>query len=343
MSNKFWNFIDEDGERVLRLEGPIDEDNFWGDEITPQKFREELEAEEGNLTVWINSPGGSVFAAASIYTMLCDYKGKVTVKIDAIAASAASVVAMAGDRVLMSPVAMMLVHDPMTIAMGNAQDMQKAITTLEEIKESIINAYVRKTGLSRNKVSRLMSDETWLSAKKAVDLGFADEILFAAKETKEPVEGGEENFKATWQSYSSRAMGQAILNRLIPATESSADVSEEGEITAPATLLESERLTEKPEEAASEAVPETQETEEASYLEDTASEDAPSSEEVAASEDTATAPQEAEAAPQEAAVSEAMEAVEVEAEAEPTIGLDGKAKDGSMPYNLLKAQLEFLQ
>ena len=105
MTNKFWNFIENDaGERVLRLEGPIDSDAFWGDETTPSAFREELEAGEGDITVWINSPGGSVFAAAEIYNMLRDYKGKVTVKIDAIAASAASVVAMAGDRVFMSPV-----------------------------------------------------------------------------------------------------------------------------------------------------------------------------------------------------------------------------------------------
>ena len=113
---KFWNFIKNDaGERVLRLEGPIDSENFWGDEITPKMFREELEADTGDITVWINSPGGSVFAAAEIYTMLCDYsnnkKGRVTVKIDAIAASAASVVAMAGERVLMSPVAMLFIHD----------------------------------------------------------------------------------------------------------------------------------------------------------------------------------------------------------------------------------------
>ena len=113
---KFWNFIKNDaGERVLRLEGPIDSENFWGDEITPKMFREELEADKGDITVWINSPGGSVFAAAEIYTMLCDYsnnkKGKVTVKIDAIAASAASVVAMAGERVLMSPVSMLMIHD----------------------------------------------------------------------------------------------------------------------------------------------------------------------------------------------------------------------------------------
>ena len=115
---------------------------------------------------------------AEIYNMLCDYKGKVTVKIDAIAASAASVIAMAGNRVLISPVGMIVIHDPMTIAMGNTRDMEKAITTLNEVKESLINAYVKKSGLSRNKVAKLMSEETWLNARKAVEYGFADEILF---------------------------------------------------------------------------------------------------------------------------------------------------------------------
>lgn len=134
---KFWNWIkNSDDTRILRLEGPIDEESFWGDEITPQMFRDELESGEGDVTVWINSPGGNVFAAAEIYTMLKDYKGSITVKIDAIAASAASVVAMAGDTVQMSPVAMLMIHDPSTVAMGNTKDMEKAIEVLTEVKPS---------------------------------------------------------------------------------------------------------------------------------------------------------------------------------------------------------------
>ena len=121
---KFWNWIHDDGGgRILRLEGPIDSENFWGDEITPAMFREDLEAEDGDVTVWINSPGGNVFAAAEIYTMLRDYAGKVTVKVASLAASAASVVAMAGDTVQMSPTALLMVHDPSTIAMGNTRDI----------------------------------------------------------------------------------------------------------------------------------------------------------------------------------------------------------------------------
>ena len=231
---KFWNFIrDESGERILRLEGPIDEDNFWGDTVTPDDFRDDLEAEEGNVTVWINSPGGNVFAAAQIYTMLCDHKGKITVKIDAIAASAASVIAMAGDRVLMSPVAMLMIHDPMTIAMGNAKDMEKAISTLNEVKASIINAYQKKTGLSRNKISQLMEDETWMNAKKAVDMGFADGILFTDKDGESANEGreneDEKEIEAAWKPYSTRAMGRAILDRIVLSAEADARAGEEPE------------------------------------------------------------------------------------------------------------------
>lgn len=232
---KFWNWIkDSDETRTLRLEGPIDEESFWGDEITPQMFRDELNAGEGDVTVWINSPGGNVFAAAEIYTMLKDYKGSITVKIDAIAASAASVVAMAGDVVQMSPVAMLMIHDPSTVAMGNTKDMEKAIEVLNEVKESIINAYASKSGLSHARIANLMSNETWMNAKKAVELGFADEILFSKKEDEpdsdpanpdkpektpdeEPGEGEE---KKPFQQdtaghlFSSRQMELIVLNRL---------------------------------------------------------------------------------------------------------------------------------
>ena len=127
--------------------------------------------------MWINSPGGDCVAAAQIYNMLMDYPGNVTVKIDGIAASAASVIAMAGTSVLMSPVSMLMIHNPMTLAMGDKTEMQKAIEMLDSVKESIINAYEIKTGLSRAKISHLMDDETWMDATKAVELGFADDIL----------------------------------------------------------------------------------------------------------------------------------------------------------------------
>lgn len=106
-----------------------------------------------------------------------DYKGNVTVKIDGIAASAASVIAMAGNKVLMSPVSMLMIHNPMTVAMGDSAEMQKAIEMLSEVKESIMNAYEIKTGMSRAKISHLMDAETWMNANKAMELGFADDIL----------------------------------------------------------------------------------------------------------------------------------------------------------------------
>ena len=155
-------------------------------------FSDELTAGSGDVTVWINSPGGDCVAAAQIYNMLKDYKGNVTVKIDGIAASAASVIAMAGSTVLMSPVSMLMIHNPMTVAMGNVDEMQKAIEMLDSVKDSIINAYELKTGMSRAKISHLMDAETWMDAYKAVELGFADDILFRNADEKKEADEDEE-------------------------------------------------------------------------------------------------------------------------------------------------------
>ena len=307
---KFWNWIhDDSGGRVLRLEGPIDSESFWGDEITPQSFRDDLYAEEGDITLWLNSPGGNVFAAAEIYTMIRDYPHKVTVKIASIAASAASVIAMAGNTVEMSPTALLMVHDPSTIAMGNARDMEKAIATLNEVKESIINAYMAKTGLSHNRISKLMSDETWINAKKAVELGFADEILFDEKkpepdkkdepdDPEEPEkpdqEGGDDEgdekketekkpFKldtgdALWE-YSTRVMGQTILGKITASAE-----SEDTEPPADRKAEDAQKPSEEGLTAPTVTVPEI-----------------------------------------------------------PVIGMDGRTKDGAMPYEILKQQLAFMR
>ena len=248
MKRKFWNWIkneDEsvpDMERTLFLNGMISDETWYGDEVTPQLFKDELNAGNGNITVWINSPGGDVFAAAQIYNMLRNYKGSVTVKIDGIAASAASVIAMAGDTVCVSPVAMMMIHNPATMAMGETRDMQKAIAMLNEVKESILNAYEFKTGLTRARLSHMMDDETWFNAKKAVELGFADKILFSSDETdeekkkpekpeKEPEEGGDGEegkekededkdkkkkfpFQQDSMMYSTKAMNESFLSRV---------------------------------------------------------------------------------------------------------------------------------
>ena len=183
MKRKFWNWVRNEGEgRVLLLDGVISDETWWGDEVTPQMFRSELNVAVGDITLWINSPGGDCYAAAQIYNMLKEYPGKVAVKIDGIAASAASVVAMAGSTVEISPVGMMMIHNPATISIGDTHEMERTITFLSEIKESIINAYELKTGLSRAKISRLMDAETWMNAKKAVELGFADSVLYENRE-----------------------------------------------------------------------------------------------------------------------------------------------------------------
>ncbi len=164
-------------ERILFLNGTIAEESWFDDEVTPSLFKDELNSGEGDITVWINSPGGDCIAAAQIYNMLMNYKGNVTVKIDGIAASAASVIAMAGNKVIVSPVSMIMIHNPATIAAGDTSEMQKAIAMLDEVKESIINAYEIKTGLSRAKLSHLMDAETWMDANSAIEMGFADEIM----------------------------------------------------------------------------------------------------------------------------------------------------------------------
>lgn len=147
---RFWDWVrNEDETRTLFLNGAIAEESWFDDDVTPALFRSELDSGKGDVVVWINSPGGDCIAAAQIYNMLMDYKGSVTVKIDGIAASAASVIAMAGTSVLMSPASLMMVHNPLTIAIGDSEEMRKAIAMLDEVKESIINAYEIKTGLSR--------------------------------------------------------------------------------------------------------------------------------------------------------------------------------------------------
>ncbi|OIJ17360.1 peptidase [Anaerobacillus alkalilacustris] len=188
--NKFWNWVKNESGRTLHLDGVIAEESWFGDEVTPKQFKSELTNESGDITIWINSPGGDVFAASQIYNMLMDYKGKVTVKIDGVAASAASVIAMAGGEVHMSPVSMMMIHNPMTIAFGDTVEMEKAINMLSEVKESIINAYELKTGLSRTELSDLMDAESWFNSKKAVEMGFADKVMFINKsESDSPEEG----------------------------------------------------------------------------------------------------------------------------------------------------------
>jgi len=239
MKQKFWNWVKNEGaleERTLFLNGEISDETWYGDEVTPKLFSDELNAGNGNITVWINSPGGDVFAAAQIYNMLRAYKGKVTVRIDSLAASAASVIAMAGDTVEMSPVAMMMIHNPSTIAAGNTADMQAAIGMLNEVKEAILNAYEGKTGMRRNKLATMMDEETWINAKKALELGFCDRILFSdgvveAKEEPEVEEQSEDKgtepnftlkavypFPLTSMMYSRKSVENSFISKVAAET-----------------------------------------------------------------------------------------------------------------------------
>ncbi|EAD4039515.1 Clp protease ClpP [Listeria monocytogenes] len=204
----FWrwkNQASEQEERVLELYGTIAEESWFDDDVTPQMFRNELFSEKGPITLWINSPGGDCIAASQIYTMLMDYPDEVTVKIDGIAASAASVIAMTGTKVLMAPTALMMIHNPATITMGDHEDMKRAIEMLDEVKESIINAYEIKTGVSRIKLSHLMDAETWMNANKAIELGFADDVLKDEKQS-------EPTFSA--YAFSRKAVATNLLNKM---------------------------------------------------------------------------------------------------------------------------------
>jgi len=190
---------------VLELYGTIAEESWFDDDVTPQLFRDELFAGNGPVTIWINSPGGDCVAASQIYAMLMDYKGDVTVKIDGVAASAASVIAMAGTKVLMAPTALMMIHNPATLAIGDSAEMQKAIEMLSEVKESIINAYEIKTNMRRSKLSQLMDAETWMNANKAIEYGFADGILEDEKKSPEAVVSF---------AFSRKAVTNSLLNKL---------------------------------------------------------------------------------------------------------------------------------
>lgn len=235
MKKHFWNWIRDEtqpSERTLMLEGPIADESWYGDEVTPAAFREELFSEDGPITLSVNSPGGDTIAASQIYTMLKEYPGDVTVKITGIAANAASVIAMAGSKVCMSPTSMMMIHNPFTVAMGDSDEMRRAGQLLDEVKESIINAYEIKTGLSRTRISHMMNEETWMNPVKAKELGFCDEILFS--------EGDEQTGESMF--FSSASVQQRVMNSLLEKAKAEKPVSDDQRVRATALQDRLERL-----------------------------------------------------------------------------------------------------
>lgn len=177
----FWkikNQIDSETAEIL-IYGAISDESWWGDEVTPKKFANDLaELNSRPLCVRINSGGGDVFAAHAIYNQLKTYRGEVTVRIDGIAASAATIIAMAGNKIIMPSNAMMMIHNPMLVLCGyyNASECEKMAKDLEIIKTSIIAAYRKKCKIDDEMLSRLMDEESWMGANEALSYGFIDEI-----------------------------------------------------------------------------------------------------------------------------------------------------------------------
>lgn len=152
--------------------------DWFGDGVTAKDFRKDLKA-LGNidsLDVRINSPGGNVFDGQAIYQALKDSKFTVNVHVDGVAASMASVIAMAGDTVTVHEGAMMMIHNPSSFAIGDSAEMRRQADLLDKVKDQLINAYEQKTALSRDEIAALMDAETWMDAEEAVEKGFADEI-----------------------------------------------------------------------------------------------------------------------------------------------------------------------
>ena len=266
---KFWkwsNSVSSNNQELI-LDGPIASDTWWGDEVTPDLFREELKQHAGDLTVVINSPGGDVFAGLAIYNALVNHNGNVTVRVDGLAASIASVIAMAGDKIIMSPGSMIMIHRPSVYAAGTVDDMEKAKDVLLKIEEGITPIYARRTGLSDEKITELLEAETWMLADKAVELGFADEVSDAPEKQKQD-EGVQNAFGMNF-AFSMSAVKQADakpMQSLVEQIKAKAE-AEAAKATEPAEETTTEPETKTDEPAAPEAVPEAEPTDEAEQSE----------------------------------------------------------------------------
>lgn len=177
---KFWNVMKNDEEKSaeLILYGSIGSDEYW-DDISDKAFKQDIEnlGDVENIILHINSPGGSVFSAVAIANTLKNHKAKITANIDGLAASAATIITSACDTVKMPKNALFMVHNPITFAYGNNQDMQKTLEMLNKVKNSIIETYLNKAKTDKETLSELMDNETWMSAEEAKEYGFIDEIL----------------------------------------------------------------------------------------------------------------------------------------------------------------------
>ena len=177
---KFWNLVKNEKEKTaeLILYGSIGSDEYW-DDISDKVFKQDIEnlGEVENITLHINSPGGSVFSAVAIANTLKNHKAKVIANIDGLAASAATIITSACDTVRMPKNALFMIHNPIAFAYGNNQEMQKTVEMLDKVKNSIIETYLSKTKADKKTLSELMDNETWMDAETAKEYGFIDEIV----------------------------------------------------------------------------------------------------------------------------------------------------------------------
>lgn len=191
---KFWNFIknESDNTAELLLYGTISDNSWWSDSVSPKRFKEDLEklGNVNQITVRIYSGGGDVFAANAIYSMLKDHQAEIIVKIDGLAASAATIIAMAGDKILIPENAYMMIHKVSTYIGGNINDIQKELELLEKIENTLLQTYVKRTGKTKEEIQALIDAETWLTGREAVEEGFADELMFEDEEEKEKISNG---------------------------------------------------------------------------------------------------------------------------------------------------------
>lgn len=181
----YWRVMDaaasESGEPEIQFDGVISEWAFYEDDITPKKFKDDLYqiGKGGPVTVRINSPGGDVTAASLLRAILIDYPGRVTCRVDGLCASAATVVAVSGDRVLMQDTAFWMIHDPWTVAIGGVEDLKAVIELLKTVKDGIVAAYTSRSNLGAERIGKLMTDETWMTAAEAREYGFVDQVVAA--------------------------------------------------------------------------------------------------------------------------------------------------------------------
>lgn len=177
-NKKFWEFkaATQEKRAALQIYGDISNESWWGDEVTPKQFKQELDGVSGDIDIYINSGGGDVFAGNAIYNMLKRHEGKKTVHIDGIAASIASIIAMAGDEIIMPENAMMMIHNAWSRVCGDKQKMRKVADEMEKIDGMLASIYAARGTKTAEEYAALMHEETWFTAEEALENGLIDRI-----------------------------------------------------------------------------------------------------------------------------------------------------------------------